>query len=104
MARPANSAMIGSIRRASNTLRTSQDGSARFTISASGPGIAADQLPHIFDRFRRTDASRTRDTGGTGLGLAIYKAVVEAHGGKITVESEIAKGSTFSVLLPPMCH
>ena len=83
------------------TLRTRQDGSARFTISDTGSGIAPDQLPHIFERFRRVDASRTRATGGTGLGLAICKAIVEAHGGSIAVESEIAKGSTFTVLLPP---
>lgn len=77
------------------TLRTRQDGSALFTVNDSGPGIAPEQLPHIFERFRRADASRTRATG-----LSICKAIVEAHGGSITVESEIPKGSTFTVLLP----
>lgn len=86
------------------TLRTRQDGGARFTISDTGPGMAPEQLPHIFERFRRGDASRTRATGGTGLGLAICKAILEAHGGNIDVESEIEKGSTFTVLLPPTPH
>jgi signal transduction histidine kinase len=82
------------------TLRTRQNGGARFSISDTGPGIAPDQLPHLFERFRRADASRARATGGTGLGLAICKAIVEAHGGSIAVESEIGKGSTFTVVLP----
>ncbi len=86
------------------TLRTGQDGGARFTISDTGPGIAPDHLPHLFERFRRTDVSRTRATGGTGLGLAICKAIVEAHGGTIEVESKIDKGSTFTVHLPPMAN
>lgn len=82
------------------TLRTRQDGGARFIVADSGTGIAPEQLPHIFERFRRGDASRTRATGGTGLGLSICKAIVEAHGGTITAESEVAKGSTFTVSIP----
>lgn len=87
------------------TLRTNQDGNAaRFILSDTGSGISPEQLPHIFERFHRTDASRTRATGGTGLGLAICKAILEAHGGHIAVESEIAKGSTFTVHLPTTPH
>jgi heavy metal sensor kinase len=82
------------------TLRTCMDGSACFTVSDTGPGIAPERLPHLFERFCRSDPSRARATGGTGLGLAICKAIVEAHGGSIAVESEIAKGSTFRVFLP----
>lgn len=86
------------------TLRTDQDGGARFAITDTGPGIAPDKLPSIFERFRRADASRTRATGGFGLGLAICKAIVEAHGGRIAVESGSANGSangsTFVLFLP----
>ena len=85
-------------------LRTFQNGHAGFTIKDSGPGIAPAQRPHIFERFHRADASRTRATGGTGLGLAICKAVVEAHGGAITVESDLEAGTTFMVLLPATTH
>lgn len=82
------------------TLRTYRTETACFVITDSGPGIPPDQLPHIFQRFRRTDASRTRATGGTGLGLAICKAIVEAHGGKIEVTSTMGLGTTFVVHLP----
>ena len=85
-------------------LRTFQNGHAGFTIKDSGPGIAPAQRPYIFERFHRADASRARATGGTGLGLAICKAVVKAHGGSITVESELEAGTTFMVLLPPTPH
>lgn len=72
-----------------------------LTIRNSGEGIAPEQLPHLFDRFYRTDASRTRDTGGSGLGLAIVKALVESHDGEISAESAgHNKGSTFIVRLP----
>ncbi len=70
-------------------------------IQDSGEGIEPEQLPHLFDRFYRADASRARDTGGSGLGLAIVKALVEAHQGKITAVSDgHNKGSTFTVRLP----
>ncbi|MFM8592966.1 MAG: sensor histidine kinase [Chloroflexota bacterium] len=70
------------------------------TVADQGAGIAPADLPRIFDRFYRVDASRERQTGGAGLGLAIAKAIAEAHGGSITVESVVGAGSTFSVRLP----
>jgi len=69
-------------------------------VADTGIGIAAEDLPRIFDRFYRTDPSRTRATGGTGIGLAIVKAIVEAHQGSIRVESRVGIGSTFTVTLP----
>lgn len=66
----------------------------------NGIGIAAEHLPKIFDKFYHVDASRTRKTGGTGLGLAICKGIIEAHGWKIKVVSEINKGSTFTIVIP----
>lgn len=59
----------------------------QLRVRDSGEGIAPEHLEHVFDRFYRIDAARSRETGGTGLGLAIVKAIVEAHGGEITVQS-----------------
>lgn len=75
-------------------------GPARVTFQDHGPGIPANDLPHIFKRFYRGDPSRTRATGGFGLGLAIAKALVEAYGGTITAESEVGKGTRMTVQLP----
>jgi signal transduction histidine kinase len=69
-------------------------------VSDTGEGIPAEDLPHIFERFYRVDKSRARVTGGSGLGLTIAKRLVEAHGGTITVQSELGKGSRFSFSLP----
>ncbi|MDX2137107.1 MAG: ATP-binding protein [Chloroflexota bacterium] len=71
-------------------------------VADTGSGIASEHLPHIFDRFYRTDRSRSRDTGGSGLGLAIAKAFVELHGGTIAAASlgEVGKGSTFTIKFP----
>ncbi|WP_231705863.1 sensor histidine kinase [Effusibacillus lacus] len=69
-------------------------------ISDTGIGISSDELPFIFERFYRGEKSRNRKTGGAGLGLAIVKAIVEAHGGQVSVKSEMQKGSTFTVRLP----
>lgn len=64
-------------------------------VKDDGPGIPYDALPHIFERFYVVDRSRSRSAGGTGLGLAIVKHIVESHGGSITAESELNRGTTF---------
>jgi len=66
----------------------------------NGIGIAEEHIPKIFDKFYHIDATRTRKTGGTGLGLAICKGIIEAHGWKITVVSQLNKGSTFTIVIP----
>jgi len=71
----------------------------RVSVSDTGIGIPKEDLPHIFDRFYRADRSRSRKRGGAGLGLSIAKWIAEAHGGYLTVESEVGKGSTFSLWL-----
>ena len=76
------------------------NGYVRVGVKDSGPGIPGDQLGRIWERFHRADASRARQDGGTGLGLAIVRSIVEAHGGKVSAESEVGSGSTFSFTLP----
>jgi len=73
---------------------------AVVAITDTGVGIPAEDIPFIFERFYRVDKSRSRAEGGSGLGLAICRHIVEAHGGKIEVESQVGVGSTFSVWLP----
>ena len=72
----------------------------RTEVEDTGIGIPRDQLPRIFDRFYQVDGTTTRRFGGTGLGLAIVKQIVEAHGGKVGVESEVDKGSLFYFTVP----
>jgi signal transduction histidine kinase len=69
-------------------------------VRDSGPGIPEADVPRVFDRFYRGDASRSRATGGSGLGLAIVKGVAEAHGGSVAVETALGRGTTFSFVLP----
>lgn len=70
-----------------------------FSVQDNGPGIGAAYLPHVFDRFYRSDSSRTRKYGGSGLGLAITKSIVNAHGGTISVESREGEGCAFHIRL-----
>jgi PAS domain S-box-containing protein len=72
-------------------------GEVRFSVTDSGSGIAPDQIPHLFDRFWQARSTRR---GGAGLGLVIARGLIEAHGGRIFVESELGRGSTFSFTLP----
>jgi two-component system, OmpR family, phosphate regulon sensor histidine kinase PhoR len=76
------------------------DGAGEFFVQDTGPGIAAEHLPRLTERFYRVDRSRSRETGGTGLGLAIVKHVAQRHGGQVQVQSVPGKGSRFSVQLP----
>ena len=80
------------------TLRGQREGGqVRMQVSDTGPGIAPEDLPHVFDRFHRGDTARDRASGGSGLGLAIARALVQAHGAEIDVESASGRGTTFTI-------
>jgi signal transduction histidine kinase len=76
-------------------------GGIRCRISDNGPGIAAEDQMHIFERFYKTDKARDRSLGGNGLGLSIVKKIIDLHGGRIELKSEPQMGAAFSVYLPP---
>ncbi|MCA9422027.1 MAG: HAMP domain-containing protein [Nitrospira sp.] len=78
----------------------SHDSSIKLSVEDTGPGIDAQHLPHLFERFYRVDQARDRQSGGTGLGLAIVKEIIEAHGGTIHVLSQVGNGTTFTIILP----
>jgi signal transduction histidine kinase len=78
-----------------------RDGLAEIVVADTGTGIPADQLPHIFDPFFTTkDGPDDTGKGGTGIGLAVCREIIEAHGGRIRVESLVGRGTTFTVKLP----
>jgi signal transduction histidine kinase len=73
-----------------------------IAVEDTGHGIEPEHIPHLFERFYRTDWARAKDTAGTGLGLPIVKEIMEAHGGSIAVTSEVNKGSIFTLRLPAL--
>ena len=82
-------------------LRATADGKcAELTVSDTGAGIAADQLPKLFDRFYQVGGQKGRSFEGSGIGLALVKEIANLHGGKVDVESEPGRGSSFKVRIP----
>jgi heavy metal sensor kinase len=80
-------------------------GAAAFVeVSDEGPGIAPEHRERLFERFYRVDKSRSRELGGTGLGLALVKRSAEAHGGRVELETDMGRGSTFRIVLPGPLH
>jgi len=77
------------------------DGGPRFAVTDTGVGIAPEHIPRLTERFYRVDQARSRELGGTGLGLAIVKHVLARHNGRLQVDSEPGKGSTFAFVFPP---
>lgn len=82
------------------SVRQRADGCVVFSVADTGPGIAAEHLGRLTERFYRVDRSRSRETGGTGLGLAIVKHVAQRHGATLTIDSTVGKGSVFTLTFP----
>jgi len=80
--------------------RVLPDGRGEYAVKDTGPGIAAEHIPRLTERFYRIDRSRSRETGGTGLGLAIVKHIAQRHGAELRIESTVGKGSRFTLLFP----
>lgn len=80
--------------------RDQESGEIQIGVKDQGPGIPEEDLPRIFERFYRVDKARSREMGGTGLGLSIVKHIVLCHNGRVSVESEYGRGSTFTLILP----
>ncbi len=83
---------------------TDSEGNVVVSVSDTGTGIAAADLPHVFEHFYKADQSRERSRSGSGIGLAIVKQLVEAHKGHVRAESSVGLGSTFTITLPPDTH
>ena len=88
--------------RIQSSLRKASASNGNFTVAVkdTGPGIAPHDQAKIFEEFQQADNSATKKKGGTGLGLSISRRIVEMHGGKLWVESEVGKGSVFQFTLP----
>ncbi|RYF81183.1 MAG: phosphate regulon sensor histidine kinase PhoR [Comamonadaceae bacterium] len=82
------------------TWRQLPDGRGEFAVRDTGPGVAADHIPRLTERFYRVDRSRSRETGGTGLGLAIVKHIAQRHGAQLRIESTVGQGSRFTLVFP----
>jgi signal transduction histidine kinase len=80
------------------------DQEVAVAVEDTGHGIEPENIPHLFERFYRTDWARAKDTAGTGLGLPIVKEIMDAHGGSISVTSEVNKGSVFTLRLPALAQ